>query len=169
MKFHIKNDIIPLSYQPGEIMPTINTFEQFVSAYEDADYDFDSMSFTPEEQKAIKRSIMNFGKEPMENADRVIADYFGLKIPHAIIKEVLTEDFEMAYEVYTDGVRDTCQRDMFMDNILRHVDVRTWPMYGEGEDVMKNFFYQLKVKGTHFGIELLPATKEKAAEYGIVF
>jgi hypothetical protein len=134
-------------------MPKIDTFEKYVKAYEEADYDFDAITLSSTEQEAVKNSILTFGDEPIKNALAVLDDYYAMKVPTSIIKEILSEDFELAYEAYSDGIRDTCQRELIIDAVLKHIGMRRWPMNGEGREVMNEFIKQLKVKAKAANIE----------------
>lgn len=136
-------------------MAQIDNFEKFVQIYENEDYEDEPMELTAKEVEGIKNSILAFGDEPMKNADAVLADYYSMKVPHSIIKDVLSKNFELAYEVHTDGVRDTCQREIFVDAILSYIGVRSWPIFAEGEQSMREFVLTLKSKADEFGIEFI--------------
>lgn len=136
-------------------MDSINTFEKYGKALKESDYDISAMNISPEDIKCLQNEVVGFTDEIMKSADRVLSNYYSMKVPYPMIKEILIKDIELAYEVYSKGVGDTCQRGILVDSVLRHMGMRDWPIYGEGDEVMKDFVIQLKENTKSFGIELV--------------
>lgn len=134
----------------------IKDFSDFVAAYSEADYDLDEMSVSQEEYENIKKDIQNFSDEIMNNAQEVFSDWYGLKVPNELIKQILSKDFDLAVEVYTGGIGDTCQRELLIDSLLRYMKMRRWPTNMEGDTVFAEFQNKLTEKVAEFGIEMLP-------------
>lgn len=149
-------------------MLKLDTFEKLEKALEhyydndDNDGDFYDDKVTKEDTEALKNIIVSWGEPELKNAHSVLHDYYAMKVPSQMIREILSEDIELAYEVYTDGVRDTCQRDLMIDATLRYMGLRSWPMNGEGSQAMKDFVKELKEKAQLFGIEFIIDVEEAA-------
>lgn len=74
------------------------------------------------------------------DAADVLHDYYHMTVPFTLLKCVLEENPDLAQEVKDGGVRDTCQREILVDAVLRKIGVRSWPIYGEGTEVAEEFF-----------------------------
>lgn len=72
-------------------------------------------------------------------ASDVLRDYYGVNVSNTFLKCVLEENPDLAQEVKDGGVRDTCQREILVDAVLRKIGVRAWPTYGEGDAVFAEF------------------------------
>jgi len=126
-------------------MDKIDNFEKFEAALEEADYEFDEIDSNLLDMDALKNIILT-NTELLKNAHKVLIDYYGMKVPNDMLQQVLVNDLELAYECYTDGIRDTCQRSVLVDAILKHIGMNSWPTYGEGEEYSKNFKDLLSAK-----------------------
>lgn len=133
----------------------IKSFVEYEELLSEVDFDFEAMSLSEQEEENLKSVIQNWTTDELKNGVDVIEDYFGLIVPERIIRSVLSNDIEMAYEVYSDGVRDTCRRDLFMDMVLKHIGVRNWPTYGESEEVYQQFKKELEQKAKENGIKFV--------------
>lgn len=134
-------------------MEKIDNFEKLESALEEADYDFDAV-LNQESIEALKAVVATWGEDELKNGHAVLEYYYSMKIPSQMLKEILIENIELAYEVYTDGIRDTCQRELIVDTTLRYMGLRSWPLNGEGDNVMKDFVEALNEKASQFNVEV---------------
>lgn len=73
-------------------------------------------------------------------ASNVLHSYYGVEVPYTLLKCVLEENPDLAQEAKDGGIRDTCQREILVDAVLRKIGVRGWPIYGEGNAVAEEFF-----------------------------
>lgn len=62
---------------------------------------------------------------------RMLDEYFGVLVAESLIYKIITENLDMALEVYCDAVRDTVVRDQFIDLVLREVGLPNWPLNGD--------------------------------------
>jgi hypothetical protein len=79
-------------------------------------------------------------EEMITAASDVLRDYYGVNVSNTFLKCVLEENPDLAQEVKDGGVRDTCQREILVDAVLRKIGVRSWPIYGKGNAVAEEFF-----------------------------
>jgi repressor of nif and glnA expression len=82
----------------------------------------------------------------IQNAIDVLDEYYDMQVPDALIIKILEGDSELLMEVETGGVRDTCQRSILVDVVLNEIGMRSWPIYGDGDEVFKDFIIQLTTK-----------------------
>ena len=68
------------------------------------------------------------------------------------ISKILSQDILLAFEAYTQGIGDTSQRGLLMDAVLDYLEMRPWPINGEGDDVFIEFCRELKDKASHHSI-----------------
>lgn len=73
-------------------------------------------------------------------ASDVLHDRYSMNVPYTLLKCVLEENPDLAQEAKDGGIRDTCQREILVDAVLRKIGVRSWPIYGEGIEVAEEFF-----------------------------
>ena len=78
-------------------------------------------------------------EETITAASDVLHDYYGMNVPNTLLKCVLEENPDLAQEAKAGGIRDTCQREILIDAVLRKIGVRAWPTYGEGDAVFAEF------------------------------
>ncbi len=133
-------------------MTEFNSFGDFADYYTSSNYEFDNMEISSESYKKIAVYIRNFTKEEISPADMVLSDYYGMEVPEEIIKQCLEKDFELAFEVFSEGIRDTCQRSILVDAVLKYIGMRSWPTYSEGDKVFADFCQELKIKAKTFNI-----------------
>lgn len=83
--------------------------------------------------------VMN-SRKIIENAEEVLFDYYSVVVDPETLMSVLIDNPEFIGECLDNGIRDTCQRDMFMDAILKQVGINmAWPCYGDTEEYRKTF------------------------------
>lgn len=133
----------------------ITNFEQFKEKYfskENDEYTYDFIdNLKHEEIKLLKQEIMKWSDNQFMVAYDVLQSY-GMKVPQAIIKEIALSDLVIAFEIYTGGVRDTCQSSILVNSVLREINMSSWPTYGDGEKAYEDFIAKLKVEAPKFGI-----------------
>ena len=111
---------------------------------------FDDLSV--DEINALKYEISGWTGKELADAKDVLSGYYGLGVPDEFLKGVLVDDLELAFEVFTGGVGDTLERGWLCDSILKKMQVRSWPLNKEGDDVSNKFFLDLKVAAPKFGV-----------------
>lgn len=139
----------------------ITSFEDFKNEYfapsnNKSSYDFiDDLSF--KEKQALKEEISKWDNSILKVANDVLSDYYGLFVPPSLIKEFCQNDIKLAFEIYTRGVSDTCQRSILVNTVLRKMGMRSWPTYGEtnGTNVFEQFIVDLKQRSEEYGIIML--------------
>jgi hypothetical protein len=140
-------------------MANIDNFEKLENAinefYDSDDWenDFFKTKLNAEDKKNLKNLVLSWSEEDLKNAHSVLADYYAMKVPSPILKEILSKNLKLAAEVYSNGIRDTSQREVISDAVMRHMGLRDWPTNGEGRQAMKDFIKQLKETAPKFGIE----------------
>lgn len=142
-------------------MANIDTFDKLEAALEayydndDNDGYFYDDGLSQEDKEDLKNVVLSWGEPELKNAHSVLADYYAMKVPSKILKEILSENIKLAAEVHGNGIRDTCQREIISDSVLRYMGIRDWPTNGEGRQAMKDFVKELKEKSAKFGIEFI--------------
>lgn len=133
----------------------ITNFEQFKEKYfskENNEYTYDFIdNLKHEERESLKQEIMKWSDNHFMVAYDVLQSY-GMKVPQAIVKEIALSDLVIAFEIYTGGVRDTCQSSILANSVLRKINMSSWPTYGDGEKAYENFIETLKIEAPKFGI-----------------
>lgn len=106
-----------------------------------------------EETLELQKEVSEWNALKFKDVIVMVNKYFNLIIPVAMIRDIAMNDLEIAYEIYMDGIGDTCQRDMLIDTILRKMGLRAWPTYGEGNQVMSEFKQKLIDTCSKFGVQ----------------
>lgn len=92
----------------------------------------------------------------IRNAANVLNDYFCIELPESIIKEVLTEDPELYQECITDGISDTCQREILIARILPKIGIdMQWPTYGDTKEYADIFYHNLEQQVVNYGGKII--------------
>lgn len=95
--------------------------------------------FSDQEFKDLSLEVFTWDKKIIERAEDVLSDYFGIELPKKSLLMILSQDFNLAYETFTDGISDTCCRDQLIDAVTRFFNLSNWPTYG---DLAKNPNYE---------------------------
>lgn len=82
----------------------------------------------------------------IQNASRVLNDYFGLSVPDSVIERVLSKDRSLFREALDGGISDTCQRDELIDAVMKEIGVGRYPCYGDSEEYKEKFSQTLSKK-----------------------
>lgn len=117
----------------------ITTFEGFLKAKDDSDWEFSADNLSVAEQTILKTVVAMWSDDDLKPAIDVLSDYFGITVPNSVLIEIFQKDLELAMENATGGIRDTCQRDILGDAVLKRAGYRSWPMYGEGTKAYEQF------------------------------
>jgi hypothetical protein len=133
-------------------MTTINSFAELEQAMDEADYDFYSLNLTDENKEALRIEALNFSDEQIQETERILKKYYSTKVPKELLKKLLSQDILLAFEAYTQGIGDTSQRGLLMDAVLDYLEMRPWPINGEGDDIFIEFCRELKDKASHHSI-----------------
>lgn len=73
-------------------------------------------------------------------ASNVLHSYYGVEVPYTLLSRVLEKNPDIAQEAKDGGIRDTCQREILVDAVLREIGVGNRPCYHEGDEVAEQFF-----------------------------
>lgn len=101
----------------------------------------------------LAQEVLHWDEVKLQPAKDVLKDYYSLDVPYNLIKQILSKNIILAYECYTNGIRDTGEREMLIDSLLKEMGMRSWPINGEGDAVFESFCSQLKEKMKLFGIQ----------------
>lgn len=112
-------------------------------------------SLSPEIITSLKEEVKSWDGVMLSRVDEIMSDYYSMKVPHEMMKDVLENDLSLAFEVFTNGIGDTGQREMICDAILKKMGIRSWPINGEGEEEFKKFVKTLKETAPKHGIEFV--------------
>lgn len=75
----------------------------------------------------------------------MLDDYYGMIVPIEAIESAMANDEEILEILKNDAVRDTMDREYILDKLMQWMNMRTWPMYGDGGDAMKQFVVELRI------------------------
>ena len=79
-----------------------------------------------------------------ENVVSALYDYYGLIVDENVVREVIKNNKNIAEEAMDDGIRDTCQREILIDTVLKHLNLPPWPTYGDGVADYNKFIAMLQ-------------------------
>lgn len=123
----------------------IKTFEEFFAAQKASAWQLYSDNLSLAEQTLLKATVAMWGEKEVEPAADVLYDYYGITVPTDLLKEVFATDLDLAVECATNGIGDTCQRELLIDAVLKKIGMRVrWPRYGDGAEVYKKFLAELE-------------------------
>lgn len=137
----------------------ITNFKEYEEAYFSEDnksytYDFiDNLS--KEEVQSLIKEIKTWTEKDLSEGDSVLQDYYGLKVPESLLKEICVDNLNIAFEIYTQGVGDTCQRSILVKAVLSKIGMSSWPTYGEGTEALVSFMEKLKQTAPKYGITVI--------------
>ena len=81
----------------------------------------------------LKDEINGWDQE-LVGAHDLLADYAGIVITNNDMREILKKNIKSAYELFTKSLRDTCVRDIFIDEVLHHFGISNMPCYGDSQE-----------------------------------
>lgn len=115
-------------------MNKIATFSQI-----DFDTDWDNV-----DTEALRAEIDTFTTEMLARAEDQLHNWFGLVVTASLLKQVLKANLNLAWETYTGGISDTCQRSLLIDALLKEIGhSRGWPINAESNAAQQAFFDEL--------------------------
>ena len=117
----------------------IKNFDEFYQAIKDSDYTLSAENLSIAEQMILKVMVSIGTDEQLMPAADVLHDYYGIEIPHETLVGLLQENLDLAMEVFTGGICDTCQRELLIDALLRKINAPDWPCNGDGPEVFNSF------------------------------
>lgn len=124
----------------------ITNFDQYFEAQKASDWELTAGNLTTAEQLILKTLVSCWGDKELQPAKDVLADYYNIEVPNSVLIEMFHADLELAAENATNGISDTCQREILIDSLLKKIGSRTWPIYGEGDEVFNQFIADLPKK-----------------------
>lgn len=133
----------------------ITNFEQFADAKEASDWEMTEENLSEAERLTLKVVVSTWDTEQLQDAMDVLNDYYAMEVPAPFIKEILACDLDLAMEVATGGIRDTCQRDLLVDSVLKKIGMRAWPCNYEGKETFIKFAQDLKAKLESIGGKII--------------
>ena len=133
----------------------ITNFNKFIAECKATYWEFSADDLSAEEKVYLRREIADWVDTHFEAADTQLQSWYGMEVPTEILKAIASADLDLAQEIYTGGIGDTCQREQLADAVLKHIGLSRWPIYGDGEEASKRFAEQLKETAPKFGIKIL--------------
>ena len=108
----------------------VKMIKDYQESHDDFPHNFEDL-FSDQEFKDLSLEVFTWDKKIIERAEDVLSDYFGIELPKKSLLTILSQDFNLAYETFTDGISDTCCRDRLIDAVTRFFDLSNWPTYGD--------------------------------------
>ena len=106
--------------------------DEIMDDFDESIYDIlDNLSNKDIEE--LKDEINGWNQE-LVGAHDLLADYAGIVITNNDMREILKKNIKSAYELFTKSLRDTCVRDIFIDEVLHHFGIGNMPCYGDSQE-----------------------------------
>lgn len=123
----------------------IANFADFEHAVFNGSTPFSADNLSLAEQTILKSQISMAEDSQLKSAYDVLGNYYGITVPRDFLIEVMYGDLDLAMEIMTGGVSDTCQREILIDRITKKLINKPWPIYGDGDKAYEEFIKELKV------------------------
>ena len=133
----------------------ITTFPEFFAAKKASHWRMSAEDLSPEESAALIANIGTWGEDTFKVAADQLHDWGGMVVPIQMLKEIAAGDLDLAEEIFSGGVGDTCQREILIDSVVKKMGLRSWPINIEGEAVAQAFYEQLRQTAPTFGVTIL--------------
>ena len=133
----------------------ITNFSEFLAAKRASNWSLTAEDLDQQEAGALMANIQTWDESTFKVANDQLHDWFGLEVPMSLLKEAAMDDLDLAEEIYSGGVGDTCQREILIDAVLKKMGLRNWPINIEGERVAKDFLNQLHTVAPTFGVKIV--------------
>lgn len=105
------------------------------------------------EEEKIVAIISSFTDEDLLPSIEVFQNYYSIKVPNNIIREMFKKDFTLAYENISKGVYDTYARDLLIESLLAYMQINYhWPFISSSKDYTKKFLKEFKAKCKEFNV-----------------
>ncbi len=108
-------------------------FDEFYDKYQSNE--LDGIDFTNE--------INNISEELLEEAHNGLSRY-GITVSNNYLKSILNKHIDLAYEVITEGISDTCQREKILNVVTYDRISMHYPCYGDTREYKKEVFSKLE-------------------------
>lgn len=108
-------------------------FDEFYDKYQSNE--LDSIDFTNE--------INNIAEELLEEAHNGLSRY-GITVSNNYLKSILNKHIDLAYEVITEGISDTCQREKILNVVTYDRISMHYPCYGDTIEYKTEVFTKLE-------------------------
>lgn len=136
------------------------SFKQFQKEYwsdDNKNYNYDFIdNLAPEQISDLKQELTQAPDEIFQKVMDILSDYASVEnVPVSFIKDILQKDLMLAMEVFSNGIGDSCQREMLVDTFLKKIGVGSWPLYGSSEEYKESFAIQYKEAVEKFGFKLV--------------
>lgn len=129
----------------------IKNFDEFYAAIKASNFTMGPEHLTIAEQVVLKSLVSIDPEGKLQNAGTILMDFYGMFLPSQFLVEVLQENLDLAMETFTDGIGDTCQRELLVDAVLKKLGMRSWPINGDGDAAFNEFVSVLKERITTVG------------------
>ena len=109
-----------------------------------------------EETLSLQKEVQSWDSKRLYPAVRTLSKYYHTTLPEQFLKDVLCTDLDIAYEVYSNGVSDTSQREILIDMVMKKIGVPSWPLNCQNQVYVDDFFEKFRKKGKAAGITFQP-------------
>ena len=133
----------------------ITNFPEFLAAKRASNWSLTAEDLDQQEVGALMANIQTWDESAFKVANDQLYDWFGLEVPMSLLKEVAMDDLDLAEEIYSGGVGDTCQREILIDSVLKKMGLRNWSINIEGKKVAEDFLNQLHTVAPTFGVKIV--------------
>lgn len=100
-------------------------------------------------------NIMDWPEVQFTETNRVLAKYYHLKVPVALIKQAIMKEPDLAMEVLDDSIADTYPREWLLDCIMAEMNLPEWPMNAHSDEYKEQFRLALDEQMRVHGIEVI--------------
>ncbi len=133
----------------------ITSFQEFVNKCRESRWQFTADDLSQDEMNILSAEIAGWTEKTFSAAIVVLHDHYGMEVPLDLLKEIAQGDLDLAQEIYTHGVGDTCQREILSYRVLQKMNMPPWPINGDGEAKAVEFMDKLKAAAPLFGVKIL--------------
>ena len=133
----------------------ISTFNAFDAKLKATSFQFGAEQLTAEEKALLTAEIDGWDENILTYASDVLHDWASMEVPSQMLRDIAKNDLDIAQEIWSGGVGDTCQREILIDYVLKRMGMRSWPINMEGEQVSKAFHQQLIERAPKFGVKII--------------
>ena len=133
----------------------ITTFPEFFAAKKASNWEMTAGNLQAEEVAALIEDIRTWDESKFTTARNQLHDWGGMIVPTQMLKEIAEADLDLAEEIFSGGVGDTCQREILIDSVVKKMGLRSWPINIEGNAVAQAFYEQLRQTAPKFGVTIV--------------
>jgi len=121
----------------------ITNFEEYFAAQKASGWELTANNLSMAEQLVLKTLVSCWTSEDLKPAKDVLSDYYSITVPDQLLIELFQNDLDLAAENATNGISDTCQREILVLQLLRKIGCPDWPTYADGDEAFSNFIKEL--------------------------